>query len=178
MVAFGKAVRALDPHRLITTGNSIPRPSAHHQRTELSWTQDTREQFAQNLLDVTPDPLQLVSIHIYPEKGDRFGEANDLGETLRVAQAACRKNGKALFVGEFGVSQEEHDGDTARIRAHFEEQLRLFDIHGVPLAAVWNYDMMRPGQDIWDVWNNLERRYMLDLVEKANNQGTPPGATE
>ncbi len=44
--AFAAEVRKYDPHRVISTGNSLPRNSAWHNWKERKWTPDTPEQFA------------------------------------------------------------------------------------------------------------------------------------
>ena len=90
---FAREVRKHDPHRMISTGNSIPRPSAWHQMHEGTWTKDSPEQFAEMLRGDNPDPVDTISVHVYDDAADRLAEA------LKAAKRA----GKPLFVGEFGV---------------------------------------------------------------------------
>jgi hypothetical protein len=167
---FGQAVRLHDGARLITTGNSAPRPSAYHQRIELSWTQDTREQYQQNLLDVTPDPLNLISIHHYPEHPEtRFGETDvTTAELLALTTEAGASAGKAVLLGEFGASNAAFGGDPDQIRQLFQETVDAIVASDVALAAAWVYDLPSQSND-WNitVWNN--RAYMLEIIGKAND---------
>ena len=58
---------------MISTGNSIPRPSAWHQMHEGTWTKDSPEQFAEMLARDNPDPVDTISVHVY-EAADRLAE--------------------------------------------------------------------------------------------------------
>jgi len=166
---FAKTVRKFDPKRPITTGHSLPRPSAQHQRAELSWKHDTPEQFAANLLEVTPDPNNLVSVHVYPfEKKGRFGrEGVAYREVLELCMNTARGAGKALFVGEFGAPDTEEDGGPEKARAECKEILAAIVDTGVPLAALWNYDL--PSQEHFiNITPTNHRSYLLDELQKAN----------
>ena len=91
---FAQEVRKYDRTRLICTGNSIPRPSAWHQRHEGTWTKDSPEQFAEMLAGDNLDPVDTLSVHVYKEAANRLPQALD----------ATHKAGKPLFVGEFGAA--------------------------------------------------------------------------
>ena len=67
--------------------------------TELSWGRDTRDEFMGNLIEVHPDPLDLVSVHLYPhDHANRFGqEYTSYEEMARLSQDACRKARKPLL---------------------------------------------------------------------------------
>ena len=130
---FAKEVRKYDRQRLITTGNSILRPQAWHNRREKSWKKDTPEQFAEMLALSTPDPMDLISVHCYGENMGRLGEA--------AAEAA--KLGKQLFVGEFQVA----DSASPSARKTFDEFLGQLREHRVPLAAVWVFDLAAQEKD-------------------------------
>ncbi|MFD0716675.1 hypothetical protein [Paenibacillus sp. GCM10027626] len=62
---FAVEVRKYDQHRVIISGNSIPRPSAWNQKHQRTFDQDTEEQFAEMLLAEHPDPLNMLSVHFY-----------------------------------------------------------------------------------------------------------------
>jgi len=168
---FAQAVRALDAHRPITPGHSLPRPSAHHQRFEGTWGRDTKAQFQANLLDVNPDPANLVSVHVYPFDEDaRFGQKTTTYEELLVlCMKAATGAGKALFVGEFGASDKEEDGGRERAREENLELLAAIESSGVPLAALWVFDL--PQQDSFiNVTPTNHRSYLLDELERANQR--------
>lgn len=164
--AFAQEVRRWDPHRAILNGDAFPRPSAWHQRTELSWKQDTQRQYEQILADDSPDPMNVISVHLYEPEEERFGRKCSAEELLKVTLGVSRRLKKPLFVGEFGAS-EEKGADEGRQR--FERLLKAVIETGVPLAALWVYDFA--GQDkTWNVTASNNRAYQLDALEAANRE--------
>ena len=171
LTEFAKAVRRFDETRPITSGNSLPRPSQHHMRTELSWTRDSREEFTGNLIDVNPDPIDLVSVHIYPfDHSDRFGQAyTSYDELLDLCLKACKQAGKALFVGEFGAPDDEENGGKDLARRENLALLTAIERSGTPLAALWNFDL--PSQESFiNVTPTNHRSYLLDALGDANRR--------
>jgi hypothetical protein len=152
---FATAVRAHDPHRLIVTGDSFPRPSAWHQEREGTWTRDTKEQFQEMLRKVNPDPVSGISLHAYA--------ADDL-RRFAWAQEVARQMRKPLFVGEFGVSTDQLPGD--RHRAMFAEMIAAIEQGEVPLAAVWVFDFAH--QKDCTITSDNARAWMLEAVKQAN----------
>lgn len=170
---FAREVRRHDSLRPITTGNSLPRPAAHHMRTEGSWTQDTRDQFCGNLIDVTPDPHNLISVHMYPfDRRRRFDTPLiSYEDILRLSMNTARTSGKGLFVGEFGAPDDEENGGPDRARREVFAQLTAIERSGVPLAALWNFDL--PSQeDFINVSLTNHRSYLLDAIMHANRRLT------
>jgi len=169
---FAKAVRAIDPHRLLLTGDALPRSCSYHLHTERAWKKDTREQFTSMLLRDNPDPFDGVSVHVYPlREGEFFPEKVGVGELIRVCRDAAAGASKPLFVGEFGASREK---GSERERADFLKLLNAIVELKVPLAAVWVYDL--PHQDkTWNITAENDRAYMLDAVKDANQAITQAG---
>ena len=66
-VAFAETVRKFDKSRGIISGNSLPRPSAWHNVHENTWTADSEAQFGEMLRRDNPDPLNVISVHVYPD---------------------------------------------------------------------------------------------------------------
>jgi hypothetical protein len=162
--AFAREVRRRDPHRIIATGSSLPRPSAWHQWKERSWTQDTEEQFAERLLLDNPDSVSVVSVHVYPHAGGRFGRKATLAEVLAAAARAAASVRQPLFVGEFGAREK---GEPEAERAQFKEVLAAIEGARVPLAALWVYDFA--GQDdTWNVTATNARAWQLEAIARAN----------
>ena len=56
---------------------------------------------------------------------------------------------------------------TEKERAVFEEFLAAIEKHHVPLAAFWVFDLDQQKKD-WNVNFENERKYMIELVGKAN----------
>lgn len=168
---FGKTVRAHDPYRAITSGNSLPRAAAHHMRMERSWTQDTREEFKGNLVEVTPDPLNLVSVHIYPmDVSGRFNQPyTSYEELLSLCLDAARKAGKGLFVGEFGALDDEAHGGRDKARRDNYAMIAALERCQVQLSALWNFDL--PAQeDSINVTTTNHRSYLLNALGHANRR--------
>ncbi len=172
---FGKAVRAVDPQRPITTGHSLPRSSAEHQRKEKSWGQDSKEEMVKNLIDVTPDPVNLISVHVYPfDEQKRFGkDTTSYGEILDLCMEAAAKSRKGLFMGEFGASDTEKDGGPEAARKNNERVFAAIEQSGVPLAALWVFDLSDQDSFI-NVTPTNHRAYLLDAIDEANRRLSPP----
>ena len=137
--------------------------------TKATWKHDTPDQFVANLLEVTPDPLDMVSVHIYPFDKERRFDREDVpyAETLRLSMETAASAGKALFVGEFGAPDTEEDGGPERARVECLEQLEAIIETGVPLAALWNYDL--PSQEHFiNITPDNHRSYLLDELGRAN----------
>jgi hypothetical protein len=142
---------------MISTGNSIPRPSAWHQMHEGTWVKDSPEQFAEMLRGDNPNPVDTIGVHVYDDA------AGQLAEALKAAKQA----GKLLFVGEFGVHGE---GPEAAVQ--FQSLLRLIEDTQVPLAALWVFDFK--AQPELSVRGDNARSYQLKAIAGANRriQGT------
>jgi len=168
---FAAEVRKYDPLRPITSGNSLPRVAAHHLRTEKSWTHDTREQFAANLLETNPGPNDLISVHVYPFEGEgRFDQKPiAYSDILSACMKAAKGAGKALFVGEFGAPDTEKDGGPEAARKNFGELLAAIEATGVPLSALWVFDL--PDQNSFiNITPTNERSYQLEELTRANQR--------
>ncbi len=162
---FATLVRQLDPHRPILSGNSAPRPFAWHNAHENSWSLDSREQFSEMLLRDNPDPMDMLTIHLYvsPDR-TRFPDEAEKDELIRVAMATAKQARKPLFLGEFGASRGAWP-DQAR-----EPNKNLFHSivdHGVPLAAFWVFGYP-PQEGSFNIAPDNEGAYIFELIRAAN----------
>ncbi len=164
--AFAREVRRCDPRRVIFTGNSAPRPSAWHQWKELSWTQDTPEQYADRLLRDNPDPVNSVTVHIYWDTAKRFGRNVSVEKFLARTREAAARAGKALFVGEFGAPTAQKR-EKAPVAQRFRRILAAIEKTGVPLAALWVYDLDHQAKT-WNITSANSRSYQLEAIAEAN----------
>ncbi len=155
--SFAAAVRQHDPKRLIFTGDSFPRLSAWHQEHEGSWTHDTPEQFAEFLALANPDPVSGIGVHAYEDDDQR----------LDGAMAVSRKMNKPVFVGEFGAQ-----GETPEQAAKCRRLLKAIIAKGVPLAALWVFDLKN--QPDFTVTPDNARAWQLDAIAEANSQLASP----
>ncbi|HPD15439.1 MAG TPA: cellulase family glycosylhydrolase [Planctomycetota bacterium] len=168
LAAFADEVRKHDPRRIITSGHSAPRPSAWHQRKEKSWSQDDESQFAERLLLDHPDPVNVLSIHVYETSGKRFGREVSAAEFLALAMQVAAQAKKPLFVGEFGASDQAPDGEKGA-KERLAALLAAIEKAEVPLAALWVYDFRGQDKD-WNVTATNARAWQLDAIAEANQR--------
>ena len=165
--AFSGTVRKFDGKRVIISGNSIPRGSAWHNTREKTWTTDSAEQFNEILLRDNPDPLDTICIHLYPDKGGYPAGTTSLQAVVALTQKLAVQAGKPLFIGEFGVTQEECTREQQQ--AVFAEMLGAIERERVPLAAFWVFDLYLQHND-WNVTFSNERAWMLDAIMQINSR--------
>ena len=170
LTAFGEAVRAIDPHRPITSGNSLPRISAHHQRVEGSWMTDSRVELQENLAFTTPDPLNMISVHIYPHARDkRFGaERVGYDDLIALIVEGADASRKGLFVGEFGPPPDNEAPWTHESAYAEGERLMAALLQSeVQLAAFWVFDFSWQ-EGSFNVTEANHRKGYLKLLQAAN----------
>ena len=169
LAACAKEVRTLDPHRMILSGNALPRAQAWHNTAERSWKADTEAQFRQVLLRDNPDPIDTISVHVYP--GARTGffadRTVDLAGLLKATASAAAGAGKPLVVGEFGVSASKENA--AADRAVFEKLLADLEAARPALVLLWVFDHAAQNGS-WSVTAHKARAYQLELIGKANRR--------
>lgn len=167
-VAFAETVRKFDPTRAIFSGNSIPRASAWHNVREKKWTADTEAQFDEMLRRDNPEPMDTITVHLYPErKGVYSGGAKTIAEAVAVANKHALQAGKPLFLGEFGVALQA--GSREQQQAIFQEFLDGIVKERVPLAAFWVFDLSSQDKD-WNVTFSNDRAWMIESTAKANER--------
>lgn len=114
---FTEHIRKIDSNHPISSGFSLPRPSAEHLRRQPEWsvggpdwTEDSREEFKRNILETNQD-VDIVSVHIYNFCWDadckrRDNERFDIRgifstDLLDEVQMITDEAGKLLFIGEY-----------------------------------------------------------------------------
>jgi len=164
--AFAETARALDAHRVLITGNSLPRSSAYHNTSERSWKADTAAQFESILLRDNPQPFDTLCVHLYHNEGNDVypGGAASLGALTATLQALARQHKKPLFIGEFGASATLSPDEE---KARFEELVTAIETNAVPLSAFWVFDHAHQDKE-WNVTFGNRRAYMLQRVAAAN----------
>jgi hypothetical protein len=161
---FVEEVRKHDPYRLITSGHSMPRPSAWNQRENLTWKHDTEDQFKEILDFYHPEGMDLLQIHWYPHQTRRFDRDLTFLESFQIYMSTADKLNKPLFVGEFGVEGPA----TEENKALFFEMIQAIEESEVPLAALWQYDFF--GQPEWVTTFFNDRSYQLEAIIELNNK--------
>ena len=162
---FGRIVRRLDPLRYVSSGTDIPRYNASNLVTG-KWIADSPSQFRAAIKQVTPDPLDVISIHLYPDReGKYFGSikssqfADILSEVALVGKAFRKK----IFVGEFGVARmKDKDEEKVKLRRLLDSFVSM----QVNWAALWVYD--RINDHDWSTRFDNDRAWQLELVAQTN----------
>ncbi|MFP6582739.1 MAG: cellulase family glycosylhydrolase, partial [Candidatus Hydrogenedentota bacterium] len=134
---------------------------------------DTRDEQVTNLELVNPDPMNLISVHLYPQhaRDDRYEDGHHASyeELLSLVKTVGRDTGKPVFIGEFGTSNKDFQSE-AEIAEDFERLLSAIVESECDLAAVWNFDFKasNPGQDPFTITRENHRGYMLDRIRETN----------
>ncbi|MCF6314670.1 MAG: cellulase family glycosylhydrolase [Verrucomicrobiales bacterium] len=161
---FARTVRKHDAHRILITGNSIPRRHAFHNSKERSWKPDNRPQFESVLRRDNPSPYDVTCVHIYGNNGQ--GSTKSISELVETLQEISGRTRQPLFIGEFGAPSNL---GSEKEKSLFAEMLGAIEANNVPLSAFWVFDY--PGQNTdWNVTFENERSYMLKIVAEANHR--------
>ena len=168
---FARTVRKHDAHRILITGNSIPRPSAFHNSQEQNHKPDNKAQFESVLRRDNPSPYDVTCVHLYGNDGQ--GGTKSIPELVETIKEISGRTGQPLFIGEFGAPKTLAP---EKEKALFVEMLKAIEANKVPLSAFWVFD--HPGQDKdWNVTFENERAYMLKLVADLNQRMKSSGHT-
>jgi hypothetical protein len=138
---FAKTVREIDGHRILLTGNSIPRFSAYHMQTERRPGPDSREQFATMLLRQNPGPFNPICIHTAPVSAlPHFAKRPvSYNELIQICAGAARSASKSLSIEEFITCPPKTECSIATRGQNVNEVLAAIQANNVSLAAVWVY---------------------------------------
>ena len=168
---FAKTVRKYDKDRIIISGNCEPRFCAWHNTKERSWKEDSPQQFGEIFLRDNPDPMDTLTVRLYPGKIDKYPSgAKNVDDLTRIMMNWSVKAKKPLFIGEFGA---QNSLGKKKMRKVYEEIIAAIEKNNVPLSAFWVYDL--PGQDEeWNITFANDRAYMIQMVIEANERiGNP-----
>jgi hypothetical protein len=144
---FARTVREIDGHRILLTGNNIPRFSAYHLQTEKRNGPDNAAQFATMLLRQNPGPFNPICIHTAPiSPMPHFARRPvSYNELIQTCAGAARSASKSLYIEEFVNCPPRTECSTATRRQNVSEVLAAIQANNVSLASVWVYSRkMRP----------------------------------
>jgi len=160
-------VRKLDPDRLVSSGNDMPRYDAHRLRTGQGEGMDTRAAWTGELLRQNT-PFSVLSVHCYSDYRRFFrDERLAMPEMLFVVQQMAEKERKPVFVGEFGATGDDLEAGDEKFRT----LLRAVEDSGVPLAAVWNFAPRKfSNKTDWNIDFTNEHAWMLAELRAANER--------
>ncbi len=165
---FASTIRQYDASRMIFSGNSIPRESAYHLKTEQSWDADNINQYNISLDNQNPGLINSFTIHLYPHGNPkRFADSPNasIKDIIRISMEYSEKKKRPLFLGEFGAPLTLG----AKESSVFMEFLEGIEMYKVPLSCVWVFDLPQQNAD-WNITYDNARRYMLEEVAKLNDR--------
>jgi hypothetical protein len=164
---WASTVRKLDPNRLISSGNDMPRYDARRLRTGGGEGMDTRAAWTEELLRQN-GPFSVLSVHCYIGERRFFrDERLEMPDMLFALQQIAAREGKPVFAGEFGATGDDLEGGDKRFRT----LLRAVEDSGVALAAVWNFGPRRfSNKTDWNIDFTNEHAWMLDELRSANER--------
>lgn len=147
---FAETVREIDTWRFISSGDSRPRPQAYHNWTQHTWSPDSRDQNWQVMPVDNPEPMDTVTVHLYPGGPDSgtttyFPEEpiviewlhGQYRELLEYYKERAASFGRPLIVGEWGAIGT---GETEDERQTFHRFLQALIDAEVQLSLVWTFD--------------------------------------
>ena len=171
MEEFVKAVRRDDASRIIFSGNSIPRESAYNLFLNQSWTKDNVDQYTQMLDVQNPDPLNSVTIHVYPQSVTNRFPPNPptIKEIVQITMGKANKLKKPLFIGEWGASIGVGVSDLMEQRNVLMNMIQIIEDEKVPLAAYWVFDYS-PQESMGNATLTNSRKYILEEIGKLNGR--------
>jgi len=130
-----KAIRSIDPYRMISNGTADFRANQYHLRSERTWTNDSEEEL-KAIMDVfSPRTVNVISVHITLDKDKdgmsqkRFNRVVELEELLAIYVKLAKQSHKVLYMGEF-----HGDND-----ANFVRKVDAIKASGMQLSSLWNY---------------------------------------
>jgi len=156
LAQFAQTVRAIDGYRIIESGTCLPRPAAWHMARRQPG-RDSVEQSFSSLLSLTPDPMDVISIHAYEKAKDNYPEAHSIADVLRAVTRSAAAVGKPVFVGEFPV----------RTPAQAQEFIQAIEAARVPLSAFWVFDLPQQEATLNVSFDN-QRAFAVDMIARAN----------
>ena len=166
MKEFAKVVRKHDKYRPIFTGNAVPRPFAYHNTLNKSWELDTVKQYEKVLSRDNPDPINTITIHVYPAKDEKYAaRAKNISELIKTSNEFADSIGKPLFLGEFGVPISYSN----QVKKIYNEFICAIKKYNVPLSALWVFDFESQKKD-WNVNFENNRAHMLKEISKLNKK--------
>lgn len=134
-------IRKHDTYRMISSGDATYRKEQYNLSNGKGWIQDTKDEFFSIVPQFAPGNVDTISCHPYANDYERFNQAYTVEQEMKDMVSIAKANKKALFVGEFGVS----NGATCaspEAPAELKRKLNAIKSAKVQLSAVWNIDMV------------------------------------
>ena len=157
---LARLIRKTDGNHLIGSGYSVPRAAAAHLRANPAhgdWSLDSEQETLALLRETHPDPVDCISIHIYPGDMLHWGKKGDAPGIVRTLKAMCDRIGKPVYIGE--------TGDAPPRLAFTEGVMRAAMEVGIPLTLAWQWDTPEDRENNYTPTTEPE---LIRLMEELN----------
>ncbi|MHB9035519.1 MAG: cellulase family glycosylhydrolase [Armatimonadota bacterium] len=171
--------KSFDPNHLISTGHAIQRQSSQHLRLAKGkgdWTLDTPEEAEKYLRDTHPDPIDIITIHLYNFYGDNLWfriKDKDSAAMLRDFKQMADHIGKPIFLGEAGG--QAFDDPTGAVPAFSRNVIKELVADDYPITTWWASSLenvVRFEPDKTPQLNKLLLDAERQLKERQEKKGT------
>ena len=129
-----------------------------------------------------PPPMNLVSVHFYPERGKQptYAEAVGIENVLARLKDFSARVGQPLFVGEFApaVDDKSEKLTMEQFRALETSILNALLKVKVDLAAYWVFDYTKDRKGPGLVRRDNEYAWVIDQIVEYNRRIQTPSAME
>jgi len=171
---LAEMVRRIDPAHLIASGHSIPRHAAQHLRLTVGdMTEDSLDEAETYITDTHPDPIDIITIHLYPFFSDhlRFGITDsDSASVLRLLKQICDRIGKPAILEETGG--QAFDDPTGTVPAFSRSVLEEAVAADYP-AILWWMSSLGSVEDVlrFELDKTPElNRLLMEALDKLRKQ--------
>ena len=185
LTEVAKAIRAVDPDRMISSGNSELRPSSKAMHDAglkkdpkthvwtVAWDMDSDEDFLFMNSLAAPNPIDCISFHlqlcaqnadgepVYVTSLPRFGRDVLPVQYFRSYAKTAKQLKKAVFFGEFGDYLELENDE--RTPEEFSKLLTRITDAGIQIACSWQFT----GNNLYVTDKGVDGA-KLDLIKAAN----------
>ncbi|WP_048880015.1 Ig-like domain-containing protein [Acidocella aminolytica] len=156
---FYGLIKSLDPSVPVSTGFSLPRPSAAHLRAhpgflygKPDWSHDSLSRSLQYLASINKY-ANVISVHIYPESSMGGIKATDPQKLIPVLEKEAKELGKPLFIGEFGAKNPESQAGQKFIKG----MLAAITQNHVAYSALWVWEFYQ--KNTYSTYDTPPTRY-------------------
>lgn len=167
---FAGVVRKIDPHRIVLTGDSLPRANAYRNAHGGAGGPDSETEFGDILLRDNPGPFSPICIHASQANIGRYfsNRQVSLQQLLDACVAIGQRERKPVYLEEFiplpkGPVALAPDAE----RQYFSRELSEIEHSQVPLASVWMYDR-KLASGPFNLTFGGDHSYMLEMIGAFN----------
>jgi mannan endo-1,4-beta-mannosidase len=164
-------IKSLDPSHLVTSGDSGPREESTSRREtfpNFQFRTDTVREHLSNLLASQPEPLDVLSIHMYGNFTSRSKVGNLAHlDFLRCRIRAIHASMSPAFVGELGQTTPymQEDPEAKWTRAAID----LLEEEGVALIAIWVWHFPWQDKD-FNIPNSAAQAPLMARIAEFNRK--------